>query len=310
MLARPAPFDLTSPGPRSPVPGPRSPAHLNQFGASLTADGAFGSKTSRAVISFQTNHGLDQVDGIVGPKTWNALSSGPTSPTPVQSRVSSRTKADRLQAPERLDAIRSFCTKYPAGRNLGQCGGIYGFTQWEIKSGRIAKSSWWRQVNGHLILDMQAAQSLLQKRGSAARSADPAIDDWISFARAAGGGDHAPQQALFWTAHQTSLHLGIHSATAAYANEPVLEQKFIQQVVKNVDTSALLQLTSSNHFGVGIGNGINAFYPSTYPAKPADLGLAEMTAIYKYPLALAAAKSGAWARWIELTAGYNSTFWG
>lgn len=35
-------------------------------------DGDFGAKTEGAVRAFQSDHGLD-VDGIVGPKTWDAL---------------------------------------------------------------------------------------------------------------------------------------------------------------------------------------------------------------------------------------------
>jgi peptidoglycan hydrolase-like protein with peptidoglycan-binding domain len=35
-------------------------------------DGRFGPKTKAAVQAFQSDHGLD-VDGIVGPKTWDAL---------------------------------------------------------------------------------------------------------------------------------------------------------------------------------------------------------------------------------------------
>ena len=37
-------------------------------------DGIFGNKTKNAVIWFQRNFGLQSVDGIVGPKTWQALS--------------------------------------------------------------------------------------------------------------------------------------------------------------------------------------------------------------------------------------------
>lgn len=46
---------------------------LNELGFNCgTADGKFGSKTKNAVISFQSSSGLS-ADGIVGPKTWDAL---------------------------------------------------------------------------------------------------------------------------------------------------------------------------------------------------------------------------------------------
>jgi peptidoglycan hydrolase-like protein with peptidoglycan-binding domain len=45
---------------------------LNAHGASLSADGDFGSATHSAVVSFQSANGLD-ADGIVGPLTWAAL---------------------------------------------------------------------------------------------------------------------------------------------------------------------------------------------------------------------------------------------
>lgn len=44
----------------------------NQYGASLTIDGNFGSLTEAAVKQFQKDHKLT-ADGIVGPKTWEAL---------------------------------------------------------------------------------------------------------------------------------------------------------------------------------------------------------------------------------------------
>lgn len=45
---------------------------LCDVGETLTADGKFGSKTEQAVKDFQRLYGLT-VDGVVGPKTWDAL---------------------------------------------------------------------------------------------------------------------------------------------------------------------------------------------------------------------------------------------
>lgn len=45
---------------------------LNAKGASLTADGNFGSKTYSAVVTFQKASGLT-ADGVIGRTTWNKL---------------------------------------------------------------------------------------------------------------------------------------------------------------------------------------------------------------------------------------------
>lgn len=45
---------------------------LNAKGINITVDGVFGSATRAAVVQFQQQSGL-AVDGIVGPKTWQAL---------------------------------------------------------------------------------------------------------------------------------------------------------------------------------------------------------------------------------------------
>ena len=46
---------------------------LNKYGYNLVEDGDFGLKTENAVKAFQKSKGLMPVDGIVGPKTWEAL---------------------------------------------------------------------------------------------------------------------------------------------------------------------------------------------------------------------------------------------
>ena len=45
---------------------------LNYFGYQLATDGRFGNQTEDAVRKFQRRYGLAP-DGIVGPKTWEAL---------------------------------------------------------------------------------------------------------------------------------------------------------------------------------------------------------------------------------------------
>ncbi|HEY9695850.1 MAG TPA: peptidoglycan-binding protein [Trichocoleus sp.] len=59
---------------------------LNHYGAHLSVDGVFGSKTDAAVRAFQAQHKLE-VDGIVGPKTWAALSGGSVDPKPTSASV-------------------------------------------------------------------------------------------------------------------------------------------------------------------------------------------------------------------------------
>jgi peptidoglycan hydrolase-like protein with peptidoglycan-binding domain len=48
---------------------------LVRHGATIEADGQFGGLTHAAVLRFQRGAGLG-ADGIVGPKTWEALQAG------------------------------------------------------------------------------------------------------------------------------------------------------------------------------------------------------------------------------------------
>ena len=60
--------------------------HLNQFGAKLTVDGIFGSKSVKALKEFQAKYNL-KVDGICGPATIAALKTytAPSAPAPSTS---------------------------------------------------------------------------------------------------------------------------------------------------------------------------------------------------------------------------------
>ncbi len=63
---------------------------LNAHGANLKVDGVFGSATLRAVKNRQSSAGIG-VDGVVGPKTWGALtgssSSAPSAPSSSQPKL-------------------------------------------------------------------------------------------------------------------------------------------------------------------------------------------------------------------------------
>ena len=69
---------------------------LSRAGESaIEIDGGFGVRTDRALRAFQRSHGLD-ADGIVGPRTWQALPSG--APMPVLREGSHGDVVQELQA--------------------------------------------------------------------------------------------------------------------------------------------------------------------------------------------------------------------
>ena len=47
--------------------------YLNQLGQRIATDAIFGPETRQAVINFQAQSGARPIDGIVGPRTWEAI---------------------------------------------------------------------------------------------------------------------------------------------------------------------------------------------------------------------------------------------
>ncbi|WP_053170539.1 peptidoglycan-binding domain-containing protein [Streptomyces sp. SBT349] len=47
--------------------------HTEHWDGALSSDGYFGNLTREAVLKFQSSCGGLTVDGIIGPKTWDAL---------------------------------------------------------------------------------------------------------------------------------------------------------------------------------------------------------------------------------------------
>lgn len=71
---------------------------LIQVGAEINADGIFGDRTERAVVTFQRSAGL-VTDGLAGPKTMRALPGGNEDPSGMPPQLS---QADLEDAAERL----------------------------------------------------------------------------------------------------------------------------------------------------------------------------------------------------------------
>ncbi|GMA51021.1 hypothetical protein GCM10025857_23780 [Alicyclobacillus contaminans] len=117
---------------------------LNKLGYSVgSVDGDFGPRTEAEVKAFQSAHHL-QVDGIVGPATWNALDAAVKAP--------SFTNVDlRFSAPSNINAqsINSFLTKNNSpmaglGQSFIDAQNTYGVDANYLVSHAILESYWGR----------------------------------------------------------------------------------------------------------------------------------------------------------------------
>ena len=188
-------------------------------------------------------------------------------------------EAQALSSGARKKIASAFRAAVPGSDEVG---GIELFLGWEISSGRISGSAWWRAVNGRLMLDMQAATEAILDRGvMRASSSSPTVQAWIAYAQGASqGASKQTQRDAYWLAHQLSLHEGIRSSGMLLQAESADEQAFIETVVENVDLTALSGIRPDGFVAQklmgGFLNGapgplswfLPAFYPDSYPAGP------------------------------------------
>ncbi|KAH9450652.1 hypothetical protein MJO28_009914 [Puccinia striiformis f. sp. tritici] len=229
---------------------------------------------------------------------------------PVQlSEVDARKKAAmELTIEERLSKARSFADSYGQ-----QTSGIVEFIEYLVSSGRIAEkgggSQWWRGVNGLLILDLIDAQEALKQPISTTDSYNsPAVQYWIDYSLY--WQEHRTSliplylykaQKLWWKAHQTSLHFGIHAFPGLLLLEPEMEIKFITTIcVPNVDLTGLLSVPTNLML---IKLYTILAYPDHYPTQKLSFSKALLFAPAFY-LRIVGATSDV------LNIGLDSTRWG
>lgn len=182
-------------------------------------------------------------------------------------------EAAALDANERLEILDGLSFVQPASlysAHDDQLDGLRVFTQWEIQSGRIASegspdsdSLWWRQVNGSMMLDIQAATAAIQAGGSAARASNPRVQAWIDYRLSLGRTDPSVSQRKLWEAHQKSLYAGIECSWDAYYAEAENERILIDGVLANVGASAFGNFPSG-----GVGSQGMAIFLNGLPWLP------------------------------------------
>ncbi|KNZ58428.1 hypothetical protein VP01_1931g5 [Puccinia sorghi] len=167
----------------------------------------------------------------------------------------------------RLLVARSF------SKNYGDfTSGIVEFIEFLVCSGRLAEqggSQWWRGVNGLLILDLiDAEEALRSSTPTAVSIIAPAVQHWITYAldwQQSYLPNSCRVQRLWWKAHQTSLHFGIHAFRELLPLEPRMETNFITYIcVPNVDLTAIFSIPTNLKL---IKLYTIIAYPHHYPAK-------------------------------------------
>jgi hypothetical protein len=167
-----------------------------------------------------------------------------------------------LSPDERFRIVREFFHAHP-GTHSGPPGlgmAVLDFMGWLVGSGRMAEeggSPWWRTLNGSLVLDLAGDTP-----------GTPGVDAWQRYASATSAVStvadtrHAELQALFWEAHQTSLHSVLPACEDMLAAESRHERSFVEIAMRVVDLSA--RHNQPTHTPV-LGESTRKLYPDHYP---------------------------------------------
>lgn len=179
--------------------------------------------------------------------------------------------AQRLSVAARVAAVRQFFARHRGGGDgpLGFGRAVADFLDWEVSSGRVADdggSSWWRAVNGLMVLDLEEAGRVAGRASrDGTRGRSEAVAAWVDYARSGGEGDG---QRLLWAAHQRSLHSALEAARGLLAGEDPVEQAFATVVVRVVDAAADRREPTDT---ATLAEMTRRLYPDHYPVTPEHL---------------------------------------
>ena len=141
--------------------------------------------------------------------------------------------------------------------------GLLQFQRWLTLSNRLDLhdgSPWWREVNGHIVLDMVDTAAGLPP------SSEPQ-ELWQEFWSSDGRSDRTRS---WWAAHQASLTAGQQGAVDLLAEEDEHERAFVQVAVEAVALAARAELPTRGMGSRVVGGFCAAFYPDSYPAGAGD----------------------------------------